>query len=158
MPAIIPTMNGCMTFAETGFNLMGYLPRHQFPRLHSWSVTWRNHCGKGQLITGLALIALGFLAHYTCPFLAKESCISLPLKTVSLGLLYANHGVFNILRSFIENRDLPGITLVYDFYGRKVLPALNPAFDFMSPLFAKIKELLDRLIFITLFPPQIVAS
>ena len=103
-------------------------------------------------------MALGYLAHYTCPSLAKESCISLPLKMVSLGLLYANHGAFNILRSYIESRDLPGITLVYDFYGRKVLPALNPAFDMMSPFFAKIKELLDRLIFVTLFPPQVISN
>ncbi len=155
MPALIPTINGVLTLAENGFNLMGYLPKERFPTLHAWSITWRRHCGKSQLMTGVAIAALGYFAHYAFPSLAVESYLSVPLQMVCLGILYANHGFFNILRSYVEKPNIPGLTLVYDFYGKKVLPALNPDYDFPSQLFKKIKEILDRLIFITIFPPEI---
>jgi hypothetical protein len=155
MTAIIPTINGLLTLAESGFNIIGYLPKQKFPKFHVWAVTWRNHCGKGQLITGLALAAIGYFAHLAFPALAVECYLSIPLQMVCLGLLYANHGLYNILRSYIERPNIPGLTLVYDFYGKKVLPALNPSWDFQSQIFVKIKEILDRLIFATIFPPEL---
>lgn len=157
MSAIIPTINGFLTLAENGFNLIGYLPKQQFPKLHAWSTTWRNHCGKGQLITGLALATMGYFAHYAFPSLARESYLSMPLQIVCLGYLYANHGIFNIIRSYVEKANIPGLTLVYDS-GKKVLPALNPNYDLQRQLFRKIKEVLDRMVFITFFPPQMAFS
>ena len=155
MLPLIPTVNGLMTLAENGFNLVGYLPKQQFPKLHACSVAWRRHCGTGQLITGLALVALGYMAHYAFPVLAVQSYLSLPLNMVCIGMLYANHGFFNIVRSYVEKANIPGLTLVYDFYGKKVLPALNPKWDVQLLLFRKVKTVLDRLIFMTVFPPEI---
>lgn len=154
MSAFIPTINGLLTLAENGFNCIGYLPKQSFPRLHSWSVTWRQHCGTGQLITGLVLAILGFFAQYGAPSLDSESYLTIPQQMISLGLLYANHGAFNIIRSFVERPNIPGLTLVYDFYGKKVLPALNAKFDLQTHLFSKIKEILNCLLFVTFFPPQ----
>lgn len=158
MFACIPTINGCLTLIENGFNIMGYLPANQFPCLHAWSIKGRDYFGKAQLITGLALAALGYLTHYTMCWLAKESYLSIPLQMVCLGLLLANHGAFNIARSYIERAPIPNITLAYDFYGKKFLPALNPKWDIQSHLFCRIKNLLNKIIFITLFPPQWVTN
>lgn len=153
----IPYINDAFTLLENGFNLVGYLPRHHFLNLHAFSVRWRCHCGLGQVIVGLALAALGYLAHYALPMLARTSYLSLPLQAVSLGLLYANHGAFNMIRSCVERGNIPGLTLVYDFYGKKVLPALSSRCDFLRHLFERIKALLNRICFVTIFPPQFAA-
>lgn len=155
MNAIIPAINGGLTVMENGFNLIGYLPKHRFPDLHVKCVTWRRYCGAVQLITGLAMISMGYFAHYAFPSLAVQSYLSIPLRMVCLGALYANHGIFNVLRSYMETSNISGITLAYDFYGKKFFPVLNPDFDLQSKFFKKIKEVLDRLISITVFPPEI---
>lgn len=154
MSILIPTFNGLITLAENSFNLIGYLPKQQFPDLHDWTIKWRSHFAKGQLITGIMLVALGYTAHYALPALIKENYLSIPLQMVCIGLLYANHGAFNLARVYIEKAAIPGLTLCYDFYGRKVLPALNPAYDLQSHLYTRIKSVLDRVVFITFFPPQ----
>lgn len=156
MFAFIPTMNGMLTLAESGFNCLGYLPKNHFPKLHIWSIRWRRHCGQGQLITGIAIAALGCFCHYAFPSLALQTYLSLPLKMVSFGALYANHGFFNILRSYVEMPNIPGLTLVYDFYGRKALPPLNPNWDLLNTLFQKLKDIFDRFMAISVFPPEFI--
>jgi len=149
-------LNGFLTVSENIFSVIGYLPKNKFPSLHTWAVTWRRNQGKIQLITGLGLLALGYSVDFLIPSLNTGSYMSLPLQTASIGLLLANHGAFNIIRSHIEKINFQGISLLYDFYGRKVLPALNPRFDFLELLFSKVKNLMDRIIFVSLFPPQFV--
>jgi len=154
----IPYFNGLLTVTENIFNVVGYLPKQHFPKIHQWGVMWRRNQGIAQLITGLALIALGYLASLLIPSLAIATYLSLPLQVVSFGLLLANHGAFNLLRSGIEKIHLPGLTLVYDFYGKKILPALNPDYDVLNLVFLKIKNLMNRLVFISLFPPQCILT
>lgn len=156
MSSPISYATGFFTLTEDVFNIMGYLPKNQFPNYHKWGVTWRKNQGILQLITGVALISLGYLADYAFPNLATNSYLSMPLQAVSLGLLFANHGAFNIVRSYIEKVNIPGVTLLYDFYGQKALPAMNPKYDILNELFSKVKNLMDQLVFISFFPPQLI--
>ncbi len=152
----IPYMNGLLTLTEITFNCVGYLPKTEFPAAHKWGVKWRKNQALIQIVTGLALICFAYFTGLLIPSLAISHYMTLPLQAASLGCLFANHGVLNFVRSQVEKINLPGLTLVYDFYGRKFLPALNPDWDVAHMLFTKIKDLWDRLIFATLFPPEFV--
>lgn len=155
MIAAIPYFNGIFTLTENGFNILGYLPKHQFPQINAWSTKWRHHFALSQMTTGVALFALGFLVDCLTHNPDKQKYLTLAQQTMSLGLFYMNHGVFNSLRSYIESRGWSALTGAYDFYGRKVLPPLSIPFDLQGELFERIRQLLDRIQFVTFFPPQI---
>lgn len=151
----IPYINGAFTLIENGLNVASYLPSRFFPFTRSFAVKFRFVIGLVQLVGGLAIAIFGFLANTFLPALAKQSYLSLPMQAVSLGLLYANHGAFHLIRTGMEYIDIPGLTLLYDFYGKKFLPALSGQCDLLSLLFHKIRDLFNRIQFVTIFPPQI---
>lgn len=156
MTACVPYINGVLTLVETSFNLMGYLPKHQFPRLHAWSTAWRLRFGSAQIIAGLAVYTFGFLGDYLSRGPSSSKYLSLYQQAMSLGLFYANHGALNMARSFVERQSYgAALTAAYDFYGRKFLPSLSPSFDLQARLFERMRSLLDRVHFITFFPPCI---
>lgn len=154
MTAFVPYINGLVTLTENAFNLMGYLPKEQFPELNAWSTKWRQRFGCLMIITGIALFALGCLTDYFSQKPDKQKFLSLAEQAMELGLLYVNHGTFNIVRSYVERQGWGVLTGAYDFYGRKFLPPLAEAFDLQGRLFEFIRHEMDRIQFITLIPPK----
>lgn len=156
MTYIVPYFNGALTLMENAFNLIGYLPKEQFSHLNAWSTAWRFRYGSIQLISGVALFALGLLAECLSRRPSFSNYLSFREQMMSLGLLYANHGGFNLIRSYVEKTSWGGkVTFAYDFYGRKVLPPLSLPYDLQGRLFERIRDLLDRIHFVTFFPIQI---
>jgi hypothetical protein len=154
MTAFVPYINGGVTLLENAFNLLGYLPQDQFPRVNAWSTKWRRCFGCLQIIAGVALFAFGCLSDYLSRKPATQKYLTLAQQAMSLGILYFNHGTFNIIRSYIERRGWGVLTGAYDFYGRKFLPPLAKSFDLQGRAFALIRRQLDRIHFVTLFPPE----
>lgn len=154
MIAAIPYFNGALTLIDNTFNILGYLPKRSFPHFHSSVTTWRWRYGTAQTVMGIALFTLSALAE-SLSRTQHAKYLTIYQQAMSLGLLYANHGVLNVARAMIEKQEWSGFTFAYDFYGRKCLPALAPSFDLQSQLFERVKQVLDRLYFVTLFPPQI---
>jgi hypothetical protein len=155
MTAYVPYINGVLTLVESSFNVIGYLPKNRFPHLNAWSTNWRIKMGSTQTIVGLALFTLGLLGEYLGRKPNPSKYLNLYQQMMSLGLFYANHGMFNIIRAYVEKQGYGALTAAYDFYGRKILPALSPSFDLQNQLFERIKLLLDRVLFITFLPPSI---
>ncbi|CUI15691.1 hypothetical protein PNK_0052 [Candidatus Protochlamydia naegleriophila] len=155
MIAAIPYFNGALTLIDNTFNVLGYLPKCSLPHFHDSVTTWRWRYGAAQTVMGIALFTLSVSAECLSRQTQHAKYLTIYQQAMSLGLLYANHGVFNVARAMIEKQGGSRLTFAYDFYGRKWLPALAPAFDLQSQLFERIKQILDRLYFVTLFPPQI---
>lgn len=155
MTIIVPYINGLMTVSENVFNACGYLPKDRFPTLNAQSTKWRFRFGLMQAVSGIALVAIGVLADCLTRKPDPKKYLTLMEQMVSLGQLYINHGVFNIIRSYIEAQGLGFLTAPYDFYGRKFLPALAESFDFQSQLFELTRGQLNRVQIISLFPPKI---
>lgn len=155
MTSIVPYINGMATLAENVFNILGYFPRERFAALNEWSTTWRFRFGSLQMIAGVALCALGFLVDWMNRKPQPQKYLTLAEQMLSLGILTFNHGCFNIARSYAERKGFGVLLSAYDFYGRKILPPLAPPFDLQGRLFEKIRRQLDRIHFITLFPPEI---
>lgn len=156
MTACVVYINGLMTLSENVFNTLGYLPKDQFINVNTFSTKWRQRLSLLQVITGIALYIIGTLAEYLNHQTDPQKYLTLAQQTLSLGLLYINHGVFNFLRGFVERQNYGSvITGAYDFYGRKFLPALSNPFDIQSRIFSYIRQQLDRIHFVTLFPPKI---
>lgn len=155
MISTIPYFNGALTLIDNTFNVLGYLPKHSLPNFHNSVTTWRWRYGIAQLIMGIALFTLSALAESLSRQTQHAKYLTFYQQAMSLGLLYANHGAFNAARAMIEKQGWGGLTFAYDFYGRKCLPTLAPSFDLQSRLFERIKQVADRLHFVTLFPPQI---
>jgi hypothetical protein len=147
---IIPIINEIFTISECSFNAIGYLPERHFRELKALGSKWRVRLGAVQMAAGAAFYLLGRLLLQP----GHGSYLSLPQQMMALGLLYANHGAFNILRAKLAAYDSLDIGLVYDFYGRKLLLPLSTTCDLQARLFERIKMVLDRIYFITLFPPQ----
>lgn len=155
MTAYVPYINGLITLTENVFNVLGYLPKDQFPRLNAWSTRWRLRLGLLETITGVALCAIGFLVDCFSRKPDTQKYLTFTQQMISLGLLYVNHGIFNLLRTSIERQGWGGVlTGTYDFYGRKFLPPLVAPFDLQGQLFERIRRQLDRIHFITVFPPE----
>lgn len=152
MTSIVPYLNGLMTLTENVFNVIGYLPKERFSTLRS--ATWRCRFGMLQMVSGAALSAIGFLVEWMTRSPQPQKYLTLAEQMVSLGILYVNHGIFNIARSYAEREGFGPFLSAYDFYGRKILPPLAPSFDLQGQLFEKIRRQLDRIHFITLFPPE----
>ena len=156
MTACVPYINGVMTLSENILNTLGHLPKNQFSQVNAFSTKWRQRLSSFQIITGIALYTIGSLANYLNTQSHPQKYLTLAQQTFSLGLLYINHGTFNFLRSYIERQNYGNVlTGSYDFYGRKFLPALANSFDIQSQIFELIRRQLDRIHFVTLFPPQI---
>jgi hypothetical protein len=155
MTSIVPYVNGIVTLTENVFNVLGYLPKDRFSAINEWSTTWRFRFGSVQIIAGAALSALGFLIEWMNRKPEPHKYLCLAQQMVSLGILYFNHGIFNLARSYAERKGFGAILCAYDFYGRKILPPLALPFDLQGQLFERIRRQLDRIHFITLFPPEI---
>lgn len=154
MTAAVFYLNGLITVTENVLNVLGYLPKNFFPRFSAQAPLWRQRLGILQVIIGVALAALGFILDWFDPQAKAHRTLSFFQKMISLGLLHLNHGIFNIFRSFLEKKEFGLLTFAYDFYGRKFLPALAPAFDLQGRLFTYIRCQLDCMQVVTLFPPQ----
>lgn len=154
MTSFVPYINGFVTLTENVLNVLGYLPKDQFPELNAWSTKWRQRLGWLQIVTGTALFAIGCLADYLSRKPDTQKYLTLAQQAMSLGLLYVNHGVFNIVRSYIERQGWGVLSGAYDFYGRKFLPPLAQSFDLQGRVFEYIRRQLDRIHFITIFPPE----
>jgi len=146
-------LNGAVTIAENIFNVIGYLPRNRFERIKEQSETYRFRFGLIQSISGIALAAIGQLIDILKRTSESQKYLSLAQQMTSLGILYLNHGIFNIARSYAEQKDLGAVLCAYDVYGRKLLPPLAPRFDFSGLFFDRIRKELDRIHFMTLIPP-----
>lgn len=156
MTAAVPYINGFVTLTENIFNTLGYLPKDQFPKLNEGSTKWRQRFALAQVVTGVALFAIGFLVDYLSQKPDKQKYLTLAQQAIALGVLYLNHGVFNLIRTGIERQRWgAAVTGAYDFYGRKFLPPLAASFDLQGRLFEQIRRQLDRIHFVTLFPPVI---
>lgn len=154
MTVCVPYINGVMTLTENVFNVCGYLPKHQFPTLNEESSKWRFRFGLLQAISGIALWAIGVLTDCLTGKPDSKKYLTFTQQMVSLGELYINHGLFNIIRSYIEKQGLGCLTAPYDFYGQKFLPCLSASFDLQERLFVHIRRQLDRILFIKLLPPE----
>ncbi len=152
MTIIVPYMNGCITLAENVFNVCGYLPKEQFPQLNTWSTKWRERFGQLQMITGIALFAVGWLVDSLSHKPDKQKYLTITQQAMSLGILYINHGIFNLMRAYVERQGWGVLTGAYDFYGRKFLPPLAASFDLQGYCFEYVRRQLDRIHFITIFP------
>lgn len=152
MTTFVPYINGLVTLTENVFNVLGYLPKDQFPRLNAWSTKWRSRLGFLQIVTGVALFAIGFLVDCLSRQPDKQKYLTLAQQAMSLGVLYVNHGIFNLVRTSIERQGWGALTGAYDFYGRKFLPPLAASFDLQGQLFERIRREMDRIHFITIFP------
>lgn len=155
MTAIVPYMNGIMTLTENVFNMLGYLPKERFSAINQWSTTWRFRFGSLQMILGTALYALSFLAEWMNRTPQPHKYLSITEQMASLGILLINHGFFNGVRSYAEQKGFGIVFGAYDFYGRKILPPLAPHYDLQGIFFEKIRQQLDRILFIKLIPPEI---
>lgn len=156
MIAFIPYLNGLVTLTESAFNFCGYLPKDQFSRLNACSTKWRLNFSIAQVITGVALFAIGFLIDcYTCTP-DPQKYLTFAQQAMALGLLYINHGTFNLIRCYMERQGWGILTGTYDFYGRKFLPPLAASCDLGGRLFEWIRLHLDRVQFMTFLPPTIL--
>jgi hypothetical protein len=153
MSSIVPRINTVFTLTDNVFNLIGYLPQRTYPRLHQWSTTYRSYYGITQAILGIALFVIGKMGHQFNR--TPSHYLNIYQQAMSLGLLYVNHGAFNVIRAQLERSQWGKLTLAYDFYGRKLLPSLSPQTDLQAKTFEKIRDVMDRIHFVTLFPPQI---
>lgn len=155
MIQIIPYFNGVVTLSENVFNFIGYLPKDQFPELNCWTVKWRTRFGEFQTVTGIAFCAFGLLSQALATTASKKY-LSIPQQAVTLGILYFNHGLYNIFRAYLEGKGFGPITTAYDFYGRKLLPPLAQSFDLQGILYEKIRDQLNCIVSCQLFPPQLL--
>ncbi len=114
MNYLVPGINGLLTLAENSFNVAGYLPKDQYPEANAWAVKWRQRLGLLQAISGIALIIIAFAIDRQP---ASKKFLTFSEKMSSLGVLYLNHGIFNGIRSFIEDSGYGYLALPYDFYG-----------------------------------------
>lgn len=149
MGSIVLYINGVMTLSENAFNVLGYLPKQRFKAINEWSTAYRFRFGAIQMIAGAALCALSF---YFSSEKSVQKYLTFGEQMFSLGILYGNHGLYNIVRSYAEHFELGPILSPYDFYGRKILPPLAPAFDLQGQLFERMRRQLDRIHTITVFP------
>jgi hypothetical protein len=155
MTGAVPYINAFCTLTENVFNLIGYLPKDQFPKLNAWSTKYRTRFALIQAIAGIALLTFGILADILSQKPPdKQKYLTLAQQARSLGVLYINHSIFNVIRAYIEQKGWGFLTAAYDFYGRKFLPSLAPPFDLQGHLFERIRRQLDRIHFITIFPPD----
>jgi hypothetical protein len=151
MASFVLILNGTATVAENLFNAIGYLPRSRFQVLKEYSEKGRFRFGSVQSIAGIALVALGKLIE-AWQQQDSQKYLSFAQQMASLGVLYLNHGIFNMARSYAEQQDLGAALCAYDFYGRKLLPPLAPPFDLAGLVFERMRRELDRIQFITLLP------
>ncbi len=154
MTTAILYINGLITVTENVLNVLGYFPKHHFPRLNAHATLWRQRLGLLQVIIGVALAILGLILDWFDPQAKAHRTLSFYQKMIALGLTHLNHGLFNVLRSFFERLELGFLTFAYDFYGRKFLPALAPLFDLQGRFFTYIRFQLDCIQVVTFFPPQ----
>lgn len=156
MLSLVPYFNGIVTLSENIFNTIGYLPKDRFQELNSWSVKWRTRFGLFQIITGIALYAFSLLWDILYPHSGPRKYLTLAQQAASLGILYGNHGIYNIFRAFLEGKGFGPLTAAYDFYGRKLLPPLAESFDLQGILYEKIRNQLNSLVSCQLFPPVLL--
>lgn len=146
-----------ITVTEGIFNIIGCLPKSYFSKINEKSTNLRFKFGTYQMVAGLALAALGLLVdclNKTPASISKS--FTYGQLIINFGLAHSNHGALNIVRSYIEKKGFGCFTAAYDFYGKKFLPPLAPKFDFQRCAFEHIQRQLDRIYFVTLFPPHIV--
>lgn len=147
--------HAALTIMEGALNLIGYLPKQV--KIKEYSTSFRHQFGKWQMISGIALAAIGFLVDCLSKQAASMSkSFTWGQIIINFGLLHANHGIMHMGRGYLETHEGAPLLAVYDFYGRKFLPSLSPQFDFQTHLFESIKSQLDRIDFITVFPPRIL--
>jgi hypothetical protein len=156
MIKIIPYFNGVVTLTENVFNFLGYLPKDQFSELNAWSVKWRTRFGNCQAVIGIALCAFAFLYEALSTHTGPKKYLTLSQQALSLGILYFNHGLYNIFRAYLEGKGFGPMTAAYDFYGRKLLPPLAESFDLQGILYEKIRDQLNCLVSCQLFPPHLL--
>lgn len=156
MKEIIPYINGAVTLTESVFNVLGYLPKDSFPEQNSWGVKWRTRFGACQAVAGITIYVSTMIFEALSTNTGQKKYLTLSQQATALGIVYLNHGLYNIVRAYIEGKRFGVITAAYDFYGRKFLPPISEQYDLQGILFEKIRNQLDCVISCQLLPPSLL--
>lgn len=145
-------LSTCLNAVEGVLNIIGYFPgqpiKSEQGEPSNSLGSLKTHIAKGRQRGGQLLFIAGSVGYIATSIISLLSNnYSEAYKNFSKqSLHFAVHGLLNVGRGWLEEQNFGVVTLIYDLYGKKLLPYKNAnlQYDLQAHLFTYIKNQFNK--------------